>query len=141
LHPDRILTRATAVVTGSTEGTMNTRQLITPVRRTLSSVPPMRTLTQLGATAALGWAGLARSQGRAGTRSALVAVGALLGAGAALLFAPSSGAHLRSRLGKGAGGTIGGALGKLLGGQAGAHPIRTAELVEKTQEVLGSKEA
>jgi hypothetical protein len=120
---------------------MNTRQLINPVRRSFAAVPPAGILAQLGASAVLGWVGLSRRQSRWGTRSALVAVGALLGAGTAILLAPSSGPELRSRLGKGAGGTLGGAVGKLLGEQAGAHPVRTAKVVETAQGVLGSKQA
>jgi hypothetical protein len=119
---------------------MNTAQLINPVRRTIAAIPPVDVLTQLGAGALLGWVGLTRRQSRLGTQTALVAVGALFGAGAALLLAPSTGQKLRSRLGKGAGGTLGGAVGKVLGEQAGAHPVRTAKVIETAQEVLGKKQ-
>jgi hypothetical protein len=123
------------------EHIMNTRQLITPVTRTLSAFPSMGALPQLGASALLGWVGLTQRRSRVGTRSALVAVGALIGAGTALLLAPSSGSDLRTRLGKSTGGALGSSVGKLLGQQMGGHPVRTAKVVDTAQEVLGSKQS
>lgn len=120
---------------------MNTAQLINPVRRTFAAIPSVEVLTQLGASALLGWVGLTRRQSRLGTQTALVAVGALFGAGAALLLAPSSGQELRSRVGKGAGGTLGGAVGKVLGEQAGAPPVRSAKVGETAQDVLSKRQS
>jgi hypothetical protein len=130
---------ATGAARDENETLMNTRQLITPMLRPFSSVPPVGVLTELGASALLGWIGLTRRHGRLGTQTALVAVGALVGAGVALLLAPSSGTELRSRLGKGAGGALGASVGKFLGEQAGGHPLRTAKIVGTAQEVLGPK--
>jgi hypothetical protein len=120
---------------------MNTAQLINPVRRTISAIPSVDVLTQVGVGTLLGWVGLTRRQSRLGTQTALVAVGALFGAGAALLLTPSSGQELRSRVRKGAGATLGGTVGKVLGEQAGAHPVRTAKAVETAKEVLGKKQS
>lgn len=47
---------------------------------------------------ALGYVGLERRQSHAMSTAALVALSAAVGAGAALLLAPTSGAELRSRL-------------------------------------------
>jgi hypothetical protein len=60
----------------------------------------------------------------------------LAGAAAALLLNPWNGRDLRSRVGK----LFGGGLGKLLGEQVGAHPLGTAKVVRKTQDLLGASE-
>jgi len=62
--------------------------------------------------------------------------GALAAAAATVLFNPWNGRELRSRAGK----LFGGGLGKLVGGQVGAHPLRTANAVRKTEQLLGSHE-
>ena len=118
---------------------MNTQQLLAPVLRTLASVPQARTISVIDAQTLLGLVGLTRSGGRVASRSALVVAGAVLGATAALLLAPSSGRELRTRVGKLAGGGVGKQVGKLLGSQAGGHPVATAKVVQGARELFSSK--
>jgi len=59
-----------------------------------------KTVTGIGIEDVLGTVGLARRRSHALENIGLVAVGALIGAGAALLLAPSSGRETRQRLGQ-----------------------------------------
>lgn len=118
---------------------MNTQQFIAPVLRTLASAPQIGKLPNLGANDVLGWVGLTTSGSRRPAPSALFAAGALIGAAAALLLAPSSGRDLRTRLGKLTGGTVGQQLGKLVGAQFGGHPVATTRLIREARDVFGSK--
>ncbi len=118
---------------------MNTQQLLAPVLRTLATVPQARTISLIDAGTLLGLVGLTRNSSRAASRSAMVVAGAVLGATAALLLAPSSGRELRTRVGKLAGGGVGKRVGELLGSQAGAHPVATAKVVQGTRDLFSAK--
>lgn len=118
---------------------MNTRALLAPVVTTIASSAPIRAVTSLGISDVLGWVGLARSRNRFLTQSALVAAGALIGASAVLLFTPESGRDMRSRFGKRTGRRIGEQVGKAVGGQIGAHPVQTAKVVDKAQDIFSTK--
>jgi hypothetical protein len=118
---------------------MNTQQFFSPVLRTLASVPQVRTISRLEADDILGWVGLTTTRSRLPATSVLVAAGALIGAAAALLLAPSSGRELRTRLGKRTGGTVGRQLGKLAGAQLGAHPVATTRVIREAKDAFASK--
>jgi hypothetical protein len=114
---------------------MNTKQFMVPVMRTLATVPQNRTLAQLGLPALLGWLGVRRRRSSwLSPSSAWIGAGVLLGGAATYLFATSSGRDLRTSVGK----RFGGGLGKVLGEQAGAHPVATAKAAQKASELFSS---
>ena len=103
-----------------------------PVMNSWAAVPQSRTLSQLGLTAVLAWFGSRRRSRRRSSRAGLIAASVLIGGAATYLFGTASGRKLRTRVGKSAGASV----GKLLGEQAGAHPIATAKTVEKARELF-----
>jgi hypothetical protein len=109
---------------------MKKNSKLTTLTRALGSLP----LPAAAAVNLLGWGSRRRN-----TASPAYWIGgaAIAGAAAALLLNPWNGRDLRSRVGK----LFGGGLGKLVGGQVGAHPLGTAKAVRKTQELLGSSES
>jgi hypothetical protein len=113
---------------------MKTNSTLTSLTRTLGTLPAFP-IAAAAASNLFGWA--SRRRGRSTTSSAyLIAGGVFAGATAALLLNPWNGRDLRSRVGK----LFGGGLGKLVGEQAGAHPIGAARAVRRTQELLGANE-
>lgn len=64
----------------------------------LGATPFARSLMHPSAADPLAWVGLERRSPRTLERAALIGAGALLGAGAALLLAPASGAQTRRKL-------------------------------------------
>src|SRR6187402_3504509 len=98
---------------------MTTNTTFSSLTRTLAASP-----ISAAAVAALFNRGRRRSRGT-GSSAYLVAGGILAGAAAALLLNPWNGRDLRSRAGK----LLGGGLGKVVGGQVGAHPLGTARAV------------
>jgi hypothetical protein len=114
---------------------MKTKQFMGPVMRTLATVPQNRMLTQLGLPAVLGWLGVRRRRSSwLSPTSALIGAGVLIGGAATYFFTTSRGRDLRTTVGK----RLGEGAGKLLGGQAGAHPVATAKAVQKANEVFSS---
>jgi hypothetical protein len=114
---------------------MNTKQWITPMLRTLATVPQNRTLSQLGLPAVLAWFGVRRRRSSwLPPNSALIGAGVLIGGAATYLLATSRGRDLRTSVGK----RLGAGVGKVLGEQAGAHPVATAKTVQKASEVFSS---
>src|SRR3954470_7932446 len=110
---------------------MKTKQFMAPGLRALPTGQQNRTLSQLGASAFLGWFGSRRrSRSRLSPSSALIAAGVLIGGAATYLFATSSGRSLRTRVGK----SLGGGVGKLMGETAGAHPVATAKTVQNARD-------
>jgi hypothetical protein len=118
---------------------MTRQQLLAPVVRSFAHMPPVRRYSLLGLNAILGRVGLSRRRSRLASRSALVTTGMLLGAAAALLFTPASGRELRSRVGKRTGGSVGRQVGKVVGEQVGSHPVATADVIRKANEVFSNK--
>ena len=117
---------------------MKTKRFIGPVMRKLATVPQNRTLSQLGLPALLGWLGVRRRRSSwLAPSSALIGAGVLIGGAATYLFATSSGRDLRSTMSK-MGKRLGGGAGKLLGEQAGAHPVATAKTVQTAKEIFSS---
>lgn len=86
-----------------------------------------------GALALLGWLGAAKRRRRSNSAGWIVG-GVVAAAGAALLFGTSRGQSLRSRIGS----SVGGKLGELFGGVAGAHPVRTAQLADKVKHTFAA---
>ena len=110
---------------------MNTNSTLNAVTRTLSTVPALPAV--VAAANLFGWS--SRRRRRAPTSSAfLIAGGVVAGAAAALLLNPWNGRDVRTRVGK----LFGGGFGKLVGEQVGAHPLGTAKVVRKAQELLGT---
>jgi len=118
---------------------MNTRDIINPIANASSLVAVPRRLSQ-AATAGVLALGLLRRRRRREPPVFAIAVGAALAAAAAVaLLNPSSRNSIRSLLSR-TGGGIGKQLGKFIGEHAGAHPRQTAELLQKTRELVGSDE-
>ena len=114
---------------------MTTKQFTGPVMRTLATVPQNRTLTQLGLPVVLGWLGVRRRRSSwFSPTSVLIGAGVLIGGAATYLFASSRGRDLRTSVGA----RLGAGVGKLLGEQAGAHPVATAKTAQKASEVFSS---
>lgn len=86
-----------------------------------------------GAMALLGMLGAARRRRRSNAAGWIVG-GLVVAAGAALLFGTSRGRTLSSRFGS----TVGGALGDAVGSVVGAHPVRTAQLVDKAKQTFAA---
>jgi hypothetical protein len=100
-------------------------------------------LRHVGAAAPLVWLGLSRRRRRGPSAALLATATAVLGAAAALLFAPSTGRDMRSRLGsygRSTGGALGEQVGRLFGRQAGRHPVQTANIANTVRETFGSRE-
>jgi hypothetical protein len=113
---------------------MKTNAILSSLTRTFGRFPAFPVAA---AAAANLFGGGSRRRSRSRSSSAyLFAGGALAAAAATVLFNPWNGRELRSRAGK----LFGGGLGKLVGGQVGAHPLRTANAVRKTEQLLGSHE-
>lgn len=85
-----------------------------------------------GAVALLGMLGAARRRRRSNT--GWIVGGIAVAAGAALLFGTARGRSLSSRFGS----TVGSALGDAVGGVVGAHPVKTAQLVDKAKQAFAS---
>jgi hypothetical protein len=114
---------------------MKTKKFITPMMRTLATVPQNRTLMQLGLPAVLGWLGTRRRRRSwLSGSSVMMAAGVLLGGAATYLFATSTGRDLRTRVGK----RLGAGVGKVVGEGVGAHPVAAAKTVQKAGELLSS---
>jgi hypothetical protein len=76
---------------------MNTKLLVS-LGSTLAATRLAQNISQLEADDILGLVGLARRRNHLIENLALVGLGALAGAGAALLFAPASGSETRERM-------------------------------------------
>ncbi len=101
-------------------------------RNSLSSVA-RNVVSPQSALALLGWLGVARRRQRS-TPVGWIVGGLAVAAGAALLFGTPRGRTLRSRFGS----TIGSKLGEVMGGVAGAHPVKTAQLADKVKRTFAS---
>jgi hypothetical protein len=120
---------------------MNQRFFPTVGHRLATFSPGMRRHGSMGAP--LAWLGLGRRRSRAPSSVIVAATTAVLGAVAALLFAPETGRDMRSRLGrlgKHTGGALGEQIGRLFGRQAGSHPLKTAKIANTVRETFGSQE-
>lgn len=84
------------------------------------------------AVALLGMLGAARRRRRSNT--GWIVGGIVAAAGAALLFGTTRGRSLSSRFGS----TVGSALGNAVGGVVGAHPVKTAQLVDKAKQTFAA---
>ena len=78
---------------------MDTKKLLMSVGTALAASKIARTVSGIELDDVLGGVGLARRRSRALENLGLVAAGAVIGAGAAILFAPSSGQETRRRIG------------------------------------------
>jgi hypothetical protein len=115
---------------------MNAKPRLETLSRSFAAVPSLQ-LPALAAAGLLSWGRQRRNRRRDAASSLyFLAAGLVVGAGAALLLSPSSGKDVRSRVGK----LLGGGVGKILGEQAGAHPVGTTRVVKAAREVLGQHE-
>lgn len=80
------------------EYSMNPKKLLTSVGTAIAATKLAKTVTGIELDDVLGGMGLARRRSHALESVGLLAVGALVGAGVAILFAPSSGSEMRRRL-------------------------------------------
>lgn len=78
---------------------MDNRKLLMSVGTAIAASKFAKTISGIELDDVLGTVGLSRRRSHALENIGLMAVGALLGAGAAILFAPSSGTETRRRLG------------------------------------------
>jgi hypothetical protein len=78
---------------------MDTRKVLMSVGTALAASKLAKGISSIELEDVLGTVGLSRRRSHALENLGLVAVGALIGAGAAILFAPGSGADTRRRLG------------------------------------------
>jgi hypothetical protein len=117
---------------------MKTRDIIKPIARALPVVAVPRTLSRAAASGALGL-GLFRRSRRQPPVFAIATGVVLAAAAAAALLYPSSRRSLRSLFQR-TGGGVGKQVGRLLGEQVGAHPKKTADLVQKARELVSSGE-
>lgn len=81
---------------------MDSKQLLMSLGTAIAASKFARSITGIELNDVLGTVGLSRRRSYALENIGLVAVGAVIGAGAAILFAPSSGRETRQRLGEGA---------------------------------------
>jgi len=79
---------------------MDTKKLLMSLGTAIAASRAVRQVSGIGIEDVLGTMGLARRRSHVLENIGLVAVGAVIGAGAALLFAPSSGRETRQRLGE-----------------------------------------
>lgn len=79
---------------------MDTRKLLMSLGTAIAASRAVKQVSGIGIEDVLGTMGLARRRSHVLENIGLVAVGAVIGAGAALLFAPSSGRETRQRLGE-----------------------------------------
>lgn len=78
---------------------MDNRKLLMSVGTAIAASKIAKTVSGIELEDVLGTVGLSRRRSHALENLGLVAVGAIIGAGAAILFAPSSGVETRRRLG------------------------------------------
>ena len=78
---------------------MDNRKLLMSVGTAIAASKIAKTISGIELEDVLGTVGLSRRRSHALENLGLVAVGAVIGAGAAILFAPSSGVETRRRLG------------------------------------------
>jgi hypothetical protein len=79
---------------------MNTKNMLVSLGAAIATTKLARTISTIHADDVLGTVGLARRRSYALENLGLFTAGALVGAGAALLFAPASGPETRHRLGR-----------------------------------------
>lgn len=79
---------------------MDTKKLFLSAVAALATSKVAKTITSIELADVLGVVGLERRQNRALENLGLIAVGALAGAGAALLLAPATGRETRERMGR-----------------------------------------
>jgi hypothetical protein len=118
------------------EAIMISRLSLAPLLQTAAAKRSIGWLSGLDQDDMLGWIGLAKSRSHTASNSALVAVGFLVGAAAAVLFTPASGKELRSRVGRRFGGGVGKQVGKQVGQLVGSHPVTSAEVVREARDVF-----
>lgn len=111
---------------------MKAREILKPVQRVLST-PELPN----AAAAVLAFFGFARRRSRFST-SALLTAAALAGGTALVLSRSSRSRKFLSRLGQGLGGSVGRQLGNLTGQVVGAHPVRSAQLAERTSKLFSN---
>lgn len=116
---------------------MKTRNIISPIANAFPIVAVPRTLSRVAQVGMLG--SLFRRKRREPPVFAIAAGVVLAAAAAVALISPTRRKSLRSLLER-TGGGVGKQLGKVIGRQVGAHPQRTAELVQKARELTGSGE-
>jgi len=78
---------------------MDNRKLLMSVGTAIAASKLAKTVSGIELDDVLGTVGLSRRRSHALENLGLVAVGAIIGAGAAILFAPSTGADTRRRIG------------------------------------------
>ena len=117
---------------------MSTRDIIKPIARSLPQVTVPRAWSA-ALPAALFSLGLFRPRRRGPPVFAIAAGAAVAAAAVTALLIPSSRSRFKSLL-EGAGGGIGKQFGRLLGEQAGAHPLKTANFVREARDLVGSGE-
>ncbi|MGC4064649.1 MAG: YtxH domain-containing protein [Polyangiaceae bacterium] len=78
---------------------MDTKKILMSIGAAIATSKLARTITAVELDDVLGTVGLARRRSCALENLALVGAGAVIGAGAALLFAPTSGREARQRIG------------------------------------------
>jgi len=81
---------------------METKRILMSVGTAIAASKLMKTISGIEANDVLGTVGLARRRNHFIENLGLIAAGAMVGAGAALLLAPNSGTETRRRLGEGA---------------------------------------
>lgn len=79
---------------------MDTKRLLMSLGTAIAASRVARTVTGIGVDDVLGTMGLARRRSHMLENLGLVAVGAMIGAGTALLLAPASGRQTRQRIGQ-----------------------------------------
>ena len=79
---------------------METKRILMSVGTALAASKLIKTISGIEADDVLGTVGLARRRNHFAANLGLIAAGAMVGAGAALLLAPSSGRETRRRLGQ-----------------------------------------
>jgi len=79
---------------------METKRILMSVGTALAASKLIKTISGIEADDVLGTVGLARRRNHFAENLGLIAAGAMVGAGAALLFAPSSGSETRRRIGQ-----------------------------------------
>ncbi len=79
---------------------MDNKKLLMSLGTAIAASKVAQAVSGIGFSDVLGTVGLARRRSHALENLGLIAVGALVGAGAALLFAPASGRQTRQRLGQ-----------------------------------------
>jgi len=115
---------------------MNSRNYLGPVRALVASAG-LQQLSRVDGRQLLSRVGLARRRSRGAGSFAWMTAGVVLAGAAALLFGTSRGRDFRSRLGGGAGGWLGAAVGRVVG----AHPLKTERALEAARETFSSSRA